>query len=212
MAKRGYCGIAVYHPKTETNVGTLWRSANVFGASFLALIGRRFKKQASDTMATHRNVPLYEYLTFDQFRDHQPHGCAIVAVERCATARNIVNYCHPERAVYLLGPEDGGIPSSVLARCHSRIVIPGTHCLNVAAAGSIVLYDRMAKLARPAQSVPRRDDPEVEEEAERIYSAMREEDPAGSRYAWVPGGNSLKQDEARRLARVGLALQVKVGR
>lgn len=145
---RGYFGIAAYHPKTETNVGTLWRSANIFGASFIALIGRRFDKQASDTMATHRHVPLYEFPSFEDFRDHTPHGCRIVAVELCDGARNIVDYGHPEQAVYLLGPEDGSIPQRVLERCHSRIIIPGSHCLNLAVAGSVVLYDRVAKAQR----------------------------------------------------------------
>lgn len=40
--------------------------------------------------------------------------------------------------------------------------------------------------------------------AEAIYDAMRENDPEGSRKPWVPGGNSLKQGEARRRARAAL--------
>lgn len=34
--------MAVYHPKTSTNVGTLWRTADLMGADFLCTIGRRF--------------------------------------------------------------------------------------------------------------------------------------------------------------------------
>ncbi len=40
--------------------------------------------------------------------------------------------------------------------------------------------------------------------AEAIYNAMRENDPKGQRYPWVPGGNSQKQDTARRQARAAL--------
>lgn len=36
--------------------------------------------------------------------------------------------------------------------------------------------------------------------AEAIYDAMRENDPRGRQHPWVPGGNSDKQDEARRRA------------
>jgi hypothetical protein len=38
-----------------------------------------------------------------------------------------------------------------------------------------------------------------------IYDAMREADPEGRNHPWVPGGNSRKQEEARRRARTALA-------
>lgn len=144
-APRGYFGIAVSRPKTETNVGTLWRSANIFGAAFLAVVGGRYRKQSSDTMQSHRHVPLYEYDSFEAFYAHLPHGCQLVGVELVDGARSLPGFGHPERAVYLLGPEDGSLTAAELLRCHSRIIIPGTHCLNLAVAGSIVLYDRVAK-------------------------------------------------------------------
>lgn len=46
---RGYFGVAVYRPKTEANIGTLWRSATAYGAAFLATVGQRHQRQASDT-------------------------------------------------------------------------------------------------------------------------------------------------------------------
>lgn len=33
--KRGYFGIGVYHSKNADNIGTLWRSAAIFGADFI---------------------------------------------------------------------------------------------------------------------------------------------------------------------------------
>ncbi len=145
IPQRGYFGVAVSRPKSTCNVGTLWRSANIFGAAFLAIIAGRHRKQASDTMATHRHVPLYEFDTFDAFYAGLPHGCQLVGVELVEGARSLPGYGHPERAVYLLGPEDGSLTAAELLRCHSRIVIPGSHCLNLAVAGSVVLYDRIAK-------------------------------------------------------------------
>lgn len=145
--RRGYFGIAVSRPKTDTNVGTLWRSAHVFGAAFLAVVGGRYRKQSSDTMQSPRHVPLYEYDTFEEFYGHLPHGCQLIVVERVEGARDIVGYHHPQSAVYLLGPEDGSLTREELLRCHSRLVIPGDYCLNLAVAGSIVIYDRIAKSA-----------------------------------------------------------------
>lgn len=148
--QRGYFGVAVHRPKTADNVGTLWRSANVFGAAFLAVVAGRYHKQSSDTMKSPRHVPLYEYDTLDDFYAHLPHGCQLIGVELVEGARRLPTFRHPERAVYLLGPEDGSLTVDVLKRCHSRLVIPGSHCLNLAVAGSVVLYDRVAKLESAA--------------------------------------------------------------
>lgn len=50
------------------------------------------------------------------------------------------------RAVYLLGNESSGLPKDILAGCVSTVALPGHFSLNVAVAGSIVLYDRVSKL------------------------------------------------------------------
>ena len=65
--KRGYFGIAFYEPKFEENIGTAVRNAHCFGADFIAVIGKRYKKQPSDTMATERHIPIYEYENLEDF-------------------------------------------------------------------------------------------------------------------------------------------------
>jgi tRNA C32,U32 (ribose-2'-O)-methylase TrmJ len=50
------------------------------------------------------------------------------------------------KALYIFGPEDGSIPQSVLKECHRFVVIPTKHCVNLAAAVYLVLYDRQVKL------------------------------------------------------------------
>ena len=65
---RGYFGIGVYHAKKDVNIGTLWRSAYIFGASFIFTIGRRFPKQASDTVKAFRHIPLFEYQTIEELK------------------------------------------------------------------------------------------------------------------------------------------------
>ena len=57
----------------------------------------------------------------------------------------------------------------------------------------------------PFYPVRQSDDRLREAVAEAIYDAMRENDPEGANRPWVPGGNSIKQDEARRRARAALA-------
>jgi tRNA(Leu) C34 or U34 (ribose-2'-O)-methylase TrmL len=143
---RGFCGIGIYHGKTEANQGTLWRSAFAYGASFVFTVGRRFREQASDTAKTYRHIPMYNYHNMEDLLAHLPHSCRLVAVELDARARSLNrNYVHFEQACYLLGAEDHGIPRSVLDQCHDVIQIPTRVCLNVAAAGTIVLHDRATK-------------------------------------------------------------------
>ena len=36
---RGYFGIGIYGPKMTKNIGTLWRTADIFGADFMFTIG-----------------------------------------------------------------------------------------------------------------------------------------------------------------------------
>ena len=142
---RGYYGIGIVGSKTAVNVGTLWRSAGILGASFMFTAGKRYPKQASDTIKAWKHVPMYEYESGEDLLDHLPHACEPVAVEIVERARMLHEFTHPERAVYILGAEDTGIPPRLLERCSRIIQLPGEHCLNVAVAGSIVLYDRLTR-------------------------------------------------------------------
>lgn len=149
---RGYFGIAVWQPKSEINVGTLWRTAFLYNAAFVGTVGCRYRKQASDTPGTANHVPLIHYNDLDDLIKHLPHNCPLIGVELDTTARPLPEFTHPQRAVYLLGAEDHGLPPSVLKSCHQVIQIPGPRdwSMNVSVAGSIVIYDRWCKTVRPA--------------------------------------------------------------
>jgi len=149
---RGFFGIGVFHPKHECNIGTLWRSAYAFHASFIYTIGRRFQKQASDTPQAWRSVPMFHFSTIDDLIEHLPFSCPLVAVELVDGATPLNRFCHPQRACYLLGAEDHGLPQSVIERCSFSLVVPHARiCLNVSTTGSLVLYDRQVKSARAAR-------------------------------------------------------------
>jgi len=144
---RGYFGLVCYAPKTGTNVGTLLRSAHVFGAAFVATVGRRYQRQASDVTKCFRHIPLWHFADEDDFWQHIPYECQSVAVEIHRRSRPLTGFLHPERAVYLLGPEDGSLPESWLDRAAAVVELPGKFCLNLAVAGSIVMHDRIRQRA-----------------------------------------------------------------
>jgi tRNA(Leu) C34 or U34 (ribose-2'-O)-methylase TrmL len=142
-ADRGFCGIGVFHPKTSINVGTLWRSAHVLGADFIFTVGRRYERQSSDTTKAWKHLPLFNFESMDDLHEHLPYGCPLVGVELDPRAVPLSGFKHPERACYVLGAEDHGLSLDALERCHAVIQLPGTYCLNVAVAGSIVLHHRI---------------------------------------------------------------------
>lgn len=143
---RGYFGIGIYNPKAGVNIGTLWRTAYIYDSAFIFTIGRRYEKQKSDTTVTPRHVPLHHYLTFEEFIKYMPFSAQLVCIENKQATQYINDFTHPQRAVYLLGSEDSGLPEKML---ENNIVVqiksPKNFCLNVATAGAIVMYDRFIK-------------------------------------------------------------------
>lgn len=145
MRDNGYFGIGCLNMKTSMNYGSLFRTAQIFGADFIFLIGSRFKPQATDTMKSFRHIPLFEYKTFKDFNEHRPYNCPLVGIELTDTAIPIKEYKHRKQACYLLGSEDNGLTNEAISFCQEIIILPGERSLNVAVAGSIVLFDRLQK-------------------------------------------------------------------
>ncbi len=141
-----YFGIGIYQPKTAENIGSLWRTAHIFNASFIFIIEEKYKKQSSDVLKVWSKIPLFQYKTLDAFLDSIPYSCKLVGVEMDAKAQAIKSYQHPPRAIYILGSEDNGLPHQLKQRCHDLVQLPGDHSLNVAVAGSITIFDRVNKL------------------------------------------------------------------
>ena len=145
MSKRGFFGIGIEHTKTHQNIGTLWRSASIMGASFIFTIGKRYKKQSSDTMKSWKHIPLWHFETFDEFYLAFPNDCKLIGVELNEDSIPISTFIHPERCVYLLEAEDIGLTEKAIAKCNAIVQLPGDYCMNVSVAGSIVMFDRIQK-------------------------------------------------------------------
>jgi len=138
-------GIGIEHVKSEVNIAALLRSAYNLGAAFLFTVGRRYEPRAPDTTQAYRHLPVWHFLTWDAYWAQAPYDWVPVAVELAAGAVGLEEYQHPKRCVYWLGAEDGGLASETVAQARDVIQIPSRFCLNVATAGAIVMYDRLAK-------------------------------------------------------------------
>jgi|SRR5215471_21570765 len=144
---RGFFTVGIHQPKRSDNVGSLWRSASLYGAALVFTVGARYTRQGSDTPNTPAHVPLIHFADVEDLVAHLPHGCPLVGVELDEQARPLSNYVHPARAAYLLGAEDHGLPPAVLKRCHELVQIecPASWSMNVACAGTVILWDRHRK-------------------------------------------------------------------
>lgn len=139
---RGYFGVGIYHPKNTLNIGTLFRSCQILEASFIFTIGRRYQGQASDTQKSWRHVPLFHLQDINDFKLWRPYDCQLVGIELDDSGVGLKDFKHPQRAIYLLGAEDHGLPKDVLGYCDHIVRLWGMRSFNVSVAGSIVLYHR----------------------------------------------------------------------
>jgi tRNA G18 (ribose-2'-O)-methylase SpoU len=163
---RGYFGIGVESVSKAMNIGSLFRTANAFGASFVFTIAAAYAVREgakADTSDAPGHVPFYSFPDVAQLL--VPKGCRLVGVEIADDATDLPSFRHPAQAAYVLGPERGSLSAALARRCDYMVRIPTRFALNVGIAGAIVMYDRLASLGRyarrperpggPAEPLPR---------------------------------------------------------
>lgn len=144
-----YPAICLINPKYKANVGAIQRAASCFGAKQIWYTGNRIALAEGERMPREERMKGYRDVTlvqndypFDQFKGE---GVVPVAIELLPNSECLYDFEHPEKAVYVFGPEDGSIDSVSRRHCHRFLSIPMKHCANLAAAVYMVLYDRMFK-------------------------------------------------------------------
>lgn len=138
---KGFFAIGIENPKTEENIGTLIRSAKQFGASFVFTIGNRYKKQIS-AVKLDEKLPILNFKDVVDFKKCVGDDIHISLIELTDEAISLQKFIHPKNCIYILGSEDNGISKELLDLANTSIIIEGNYSLNVAVAGSIVMYNR----------------------------------------------------------------------
>ena len=138
---RGYAAIGLIGPKIESNVGGALRAAHCYGASLIVLQSPRFQHRSTNVTQAQRHIPMI----VGDVCDHRPYDCPMVAVEIIDGAIPLPAFSHPERALYVFGPEDGSIPKDIVRRAQYVVSVPTDYCMNLAATVNVILYDRLAK-------------------------------------------------------------------
>ena len=148
---KGYFGIGVEGVSKAMNVGTLFRTAHAFGASFVFTVRAQYNRREgshSDTSDTPLSVPTYHFADLDSFR--LPTACRLVGIEITDQAIELPSFRHPRQAAYVLGAEREGLSADLQALCDYVVKIPARFSVNLGVAGALIMYDRMLSLGRHA--------------------------------------------------------------
>jgi tRNA(Leu) C34 or U34 (ribose-2'-O)-methylase TrmL len=137
--------IGLHNPKSPTNVGAVMRAAGCYEAGEVRYSGTRYSRAVkfqTDTQNSHERIALVEKedLTADLADDVE-----IVCIEFAVGASSLPHFEHPEKAIYIFGPEDGSLPQEIVDKAHHVVYVPTNGCMNLAATVNVVLYDRLAK-------------------------------------------------------------------
>jgi len=145
--------IVLFNPKYPHNVGATIRAASNFDVKLVIFTGDRVSLEPPKDKTKYR-LPREErmrgYKDVVVINDEYPFNrfsCEItpVAVELRPNSEVLGKFLHPKNAVYVFGPEDGSIPQIYLKHCYRFVKIPSKHCLNLAAAVNVILYDRILR-------------------------------------------------------------------
>jgi tRNA G18 (ribose-2'-O)-methylase SpoU len=145
---RGYFGIGAEGISKPMNLGNLIRSAHAFGASFVFLVDADYAVTSalSDTSHAETQLPLYRFANVGELV--LPGRCQLIGVELLDEATLLPSFRHPLNAAYVFGPERSSLSAAMVARCQHVVRIPTRFCINLAAAGAILMYDRLLCLGR----------------------------------------------------------------
>jgi tRNA(Leu) C34 or U34 (ribose-2'-O)-methylase TrmL len=155
-------GVLLINPKTPYNVGSAIRACSIFDTVLLRWTGTRITaaegRRKSGSTAHKDRLPREERMKdyagvdwqvsdSDRVLTHEFPGMTPVCVEFVDGAQLLPEFEHPERAVYVFGPEDGSVPKGIRVACHYFVRIPSSNRtpFNLATAVSLVLYDRFIK-------------------------------------------------------------------
>ncbi|AEH34804.1 TrmH family RNA methyltransferase [Vibrio anguillarum] len=137
--------IGLCNPKSPTNVGGVMRAAGCYQACAVRYSGERYDRAVkfqTDTKNIQSKIPLTAMVEITQ---DLPSEIKIVCVELAEGATPLPEFIHPEKALYVFGPEDGSIPQEIVNQASEVVYIPTIGCMNLAASVNVLLYDRLAK-------------------------------------------------------------------
>jgi tRNA(Leu) C34 or U34 (ribose-2'-O)-methylase TrmL len=140
--------VVMVNPKYTHNLAAAIRGCSCFGVETLIYTGNRMVINDKERLPREERMKGYQAVKWE--RNDFPLLVNSAAVPVCVEVREesepLTTFKHPVNAIYVFGPEDGGVPKSFRIHCYRFVHIPAHHCLNLAAAINVVLAHRMMQL------------------------------------------------------------------
>jgi tRNA(Leu) C34 or U34 (ribose-2'-O)-methylase TrmL len=145
-----YPAIVLENPKFPRNASAIIRLASCFGIKQVWYTGQRMEDYLTGMKRLPREERMkgyseVEFIGYDYPFEFLKDGIPVI-VELVPNATPLTYFKHPENAVYVFGPEDGGVSKGLRVLGHHFVIIPSRHCLNLATAVSAVLTHRVTQM------------------------------------------------------------------
>ncbi|MBS1722507.1 MAG: hypothetical protein JSS66_05810 [Armatimonadetes bacterium] len=142
--------IVLVGTKFPHNVGMVLRLAACHGIGQVWTTGQRIWNEvdALDRVPREERIKGYRDVQLVWHPEPLPPLAADatpIAVEFRPNSECLFDFEHPEKPIYIFGPEDGTLDRSILVHCHRFVKIDSMECLNLATAAATLLYDQRLK-------------------------------------------------------------------
>ncbi|MFT4927372.1 MAG: tRNA(Leu) C34 or U34 (ribose-2'-O)-methylase TrmL [Phenylobacterium sp.] len=138
--------IGLSNPKSPENVGSVMRAAGCYQVDAVIYSGIRYGRAAKynnhDTKRVTDRIPL---TGVESLLDGLDEDTKVVCVELVEGAIPLPEYRHPDKVIYIFGPEDGSLTQDIIDAADAVVYVPTIGCMNLAATVNVLLYDRLAK-------------------------------------------------------------------
>lgn len=148
--------IMMSHLHSDYNIGSVVRSANVFGALKVYYYGNKRTDKRS-FVGSHHYTDVIHLNNFDEILKLK-EIYYFVALEQDKRSVPLPEFQWPKdkKILILVGEESCGLTKEVLDLCDTIVEIPqfgSIRSLNAASSASIVMYDYISKFNRPAHLI-----------------------------------------------------------
>ena len=151
QVENSHITIGLTNPKSPSNVGAVMRAAGCYCVDQVLFTGQRYAKAAkfggdkhnTDTKNAREKIPLIAVDSFENIellRAVLLDQTKIICVDLVEGAIPLPHFKHPEKAIYIFGPEDGTISQNMINHSDDVVYVPTVGCMNLAASVNVLLY------------------------------------------------------------------------
>lgn len=135
--------VAIENFHHDSNIGSVVRSANAFGAQAVHVVGRK-RWNRRGAMVTDRYQHIHHHESVDAFLEWaRAEGIAVVGIDITSTSTPMEGYAFPKECILVFGQESTGLSAQMTAGCDDVVHITqygSTRSINVGAAAAVAMW------------------------------------------------------------------------